>query len=87
MAVKPMREISNGKPVIVSPETTISEVRDFYHGEDIPGGDLNALSSATRLMLSGGYIGSLAKRARWNDFNSAHSASNLPDCFKRILCL
>ena len=74
------------RPIIVSDGYLMAErVRSYNLGEVIPEGDLGALVSAIRSILSPAYQSRVNVGASRSDYNYAHSKERLPLAFKRVL--
>jgi glycosyltransferase involved in cell wall biosynthesis len=74
------------KPIIVSDGYVMAErVREFGLGEVVEEGDVGGIAETLKRMLSDEYSGEMQSRARWEDFQSLHSADQLPKCFSELL--
>ena len=74
------------KPIIVSDGYVMAErVREYGLGEVVTEGDVGGIVAALKRMLGEGYAEEMQSRARWEDYQSLHSADQLPQCFKLSL--
>jgi hypothetical protein len=74
------------RPIVVSEGHVMAErVRRYQMGEVIPEGSADELVRALQHMVQPGYREELSRRARWKDYQEAHSLSRLDSVMRELL--
>ena len=74
------------KPIIVSDGYLMAErVREYALGEVVTEGAHDEIARTIEGMSADGYADELNARARWEDYQVAHSRDRLPECFEQLL--